>query len=187
MVIHLTTATSLPTPEGWTTPLTVLAPGVEPGPARLVMQEVRRRATVSTRTHRQTNPKTLPERLRLSSVPRFNSYRYLFYLNLITLPLLLNFHLILTFSIILILYRWQNFYKLISLSAHTFCNLDPIPTSRLKKRLAILLPKTAYLYFLLAFSLIILKPLLSFLFSRNLIWVKTTYLIRAYIAPLLYI
>ena len=43
LVTNLSTiiATKLPTPEGWMAWLTVPASGVEPGPARLVMQEVR--------------------------------------------------------------------------------------------------------------------------------------------------
>ena len=43
-------ATNLSTPEEWTVP----APIIEPGPHSLVLQEIRRRATVSARLHRQT-------------------------------------------------------------------------------------------------------------------------------------
>ena len=39
-------------PDGWTAWLSVPAPGLEPGPARLMVQEVGRRTTVSTRPHR---------------------------------------------------------------------------------------------------------------------------------------
>ena len=51
--ICLLIATNLPIPEGWTVRLTVPAPGIEPGPVRLVVQEIRRRATISTWPRRQ--------------------------------------------------------------------------------------------------------------------------------------
>ena len=48
-------ATNLLIPEGWALWLTVAIPGIEPGPAGLVVYKIRQRATVSTRPCRQTN------------------------------------------------------------------------------------------------------------------------------------